>query len=134
MKCAHILSSRISITPFKIFNPKPLIMSAISRKNPWSSHSIYKTIKLVLVSQLSEEFLCLYLLCFLPSHTSISIWPGGFRSSTITGQPMVWSPNSNAHVAPPESPPLWSFSGAPLSGPISYRIMQMCQVRLNGDL
>lgn len=39
-KRAQILSLRVSITPFKIVNPNPLIMSAISRNSPLSSQSI----------------------------------------------------------------------------------------------
>lgn len=40
MKRAQILSSLVSITPFKMFNWKPRIISAISRKYPCSSQSI----------------------------------------------------------------------------------------------
>lgn len=32
--------------------------------------------------------------------TSISIWPGSPRSSTIKGQAIIWFPNSQAHVTP----------------------------------
>jgi hypothetical protein len=41
-KRAHILSFRASITPFKMVKPNPLIISAISKKKPRSSQSIYK--------------------------------------------------------------------------------------------
>lgn len=52
IKCAHILSLLASMTPLSMVKPKPRTMSAISRKYPRSSQSIY----IVEIGVISLEF------------------------------------------------------------------------------
>lgn len=75
----------------------------------------------------THTFRCQKLICYYQEtlfcsflHTSMSIKPGGLRSSTMIGQTIDWSPTSNAHVAPPLLV-LLSFNPVLFSSPMSYR-------------
>lgn len=75
----------------------------------------------------THTFRCRKLICYYQEtlfcsflHTSMSIKPGGLRSSTMIGQTIDWSPTSNAHVAPPLLV-LLSFNPVLFSSPMSYR-------------
>uniref|UniRef100_A0A7C9AZM1 Uncharacterized protein n=1 Tax=Opuntia streptacantha TaxID=393608 RepID=A0A7C9AZM1_OPUST len=86
-------------------SPSPLIISAISRKRPRSSQSIFMSN-------------CL----------------GGFKSSTTIGQTIDWDPSSKAQVAPPSkwsfrsiSPSLLAILGSTVCFSFSACLVTLCR-------
>lgn len=104
-KCAHMLLERVSITPFKMVNSNRRIAWAMSRKSPCSSHSIWNghgnwlkhsAMKLCVF----EKFTNLGVMQH--QHTSMSMCPGCWRSSTTIGQ--IWS---SLPISKPLLVPFW---------------------------